>query len=128
MSIQQTMLNLQQWGIEKFWIWIEHFHEHPIYKAPSEHDPILHDCTFIQMEPGTPLTKSEITKAYRAASKTYHPDKGGSDAEFRQLSDVRDRLYKQAKKGEKQWVFSNTWLFDVPCLMDASGNMMECEM
>ena len=78
----------------------------------------------MKMEPGTLLTKSEVTKAYRKASKVYHPDKGGSDADFRRLADVRDNLYKV----DGAWMFSNTWLFDSPCLMDPNVQVSETLM
>ena len=44
---------------------------------------------------GRRLAAAEIHQAYKHAAKTMHPDGGGNEREFRELSAARDALMKQ---------------------------------
>jgi hypothetical protein len=44
---------------------------------------------------GRDLTTSEIHEAYKRAAKTAHPDVGGSEEEFQELSAAKDALMKE---------------------------------
>lgn len=39
-----------------------------------------------------PATEQEIKKAYRSLCMTHHPDRGGTSAQFMEITDAKDRL------------------------------------
>lgn len=49
----------------------------------------------LRVEEGAPLAVCEA--AYRALAKEYHPDRGGSPARFRRLTDAIERIRDEAK-------------------------------
>ncbi len=50
---------------------------------------------------GRGLSASEIHEAYKRVAKTAHPDAGGSEQEFQELSAAKDALMKE--RGEVEW-------------------------
>jgi hypothetical protein len=49
------------------------------------------------LPPGRRLSGAEIRDAYKRAAKTRHPDAGGSESAFRELSEARDALLREVK-------------------------------
>jgi hypothetical protein len=47
------------------------------------------------LPPGRHLSGAEIRDAYKRVAKTRHPDAGGTDAAFRELSEARDALLRE---------------------------------
>jgi hypothetical protein len=50
---------------------------------------------------GRGLSASEIHEAYKRVAKTAHPDAGGTEQEFQELSAAKDALMKE--RGEVEW-------------------------
>ena len=66
-------------------------------KRGSAHEPTTPDENYRRMlglPPGRRLFGPEIKQAYKQAAKKVHPDVGGSEQAFRELSVARDALLK----------------------------------
>jgi hypothetical protein len=63
--------------------------------APRTLTPEEHYRQMLGLPLGRRLAAAEIHQAYKHAAKTMHPDGGGNEREFRELSAARDALMKQ---------------------------------
>jgi hypothetical protein len=55
------------------------------------------DAKILGMSKGRDFTMQELKSAYRQASRSAHPDKGGSEQQFQAVSDAYQRLKSKAK-------------------------------
>ena len=58
---------------------------------------------------GRRLFGPEINQAYKRAAETAHPDAGGAEREFLELSKARDRLMRRSRAGERVILVSGTF-------------------
>jgi hypothetical protein len=63
--------------------------------APRMPTPEEHYRQMLGLPLGRRLAPTEIHQAYKHAAKTMHPDGGGNEREFRELSAARDALMKE---------------------------------
>jgi hypothetical protein len=63
--------------------------------APAMPTPELHYRSLLGLPLQRRLDGTEIQQAYKRAAKRLHPDAGGSEGEFTELSAARDALMKQ---------------------------------
>lgn len=54
-------------------------------------------CTCLGLDPRASLTSTQINNAYKKASKTCHPDKGGDDEHFKRIQRAKDILLYSIK-------------------------------
>jgi len=63
--------------------------------APRTLTPEEHYRQMLGLPLGRRLAAAEIHQAYKHAAKTMHPDGGGNERDFRELSAARDALMKE---------------------------------
>jgi hypothetical protein len=63
--------------------------------APKTLTPEEHYRQILGLPFGVRLASAEIHQAYKRAAKTMHPDGGGNERDFRELSAARDALMKE---------------------------------
>ena len=63
--------------------------------VPKTLSPEEHYRQMLGLPFGVRLASADIHQAYKRAAKTMHPDGGGNEREFRELSAARDALMKQ---------------------------------
>lgn len=63
------------------------------------HDPIKQACIILLNLQDQELTEQAVIVAYRNLAKTKHPDVGGSQEEFVQITEAKDKLLELLKIG-----------------------------
>lgn len=74
----------------------------PVYvEAPAEDSPF----EVLGLNPSGPhgqgITEADVDAAYRRVSKRVHPDKGGTEAEFRRLGEAKDACLAILREAQK---------------------------
>jgi hypothetical protein len=64
-----------------------------LFQADFDDDQEHREVLNLPME--GPLEPSQINGAFRRLAKTAHPDAGGTDEDYRRITDARDALIKQ---------------------------------
>ncbi len=115
------------WLVQQPWLtnYMESIVKEPYYNRPWEHHDVIELCGNLNMKYGTELTKANVKNAFRQESPLHHPDKGGKPEDFRKLMDARDDLLL---KLPQPYVYSHTWLFEEPCLVNPDSYFPVCSM